>query len=87
MKKSILFFTACLFVFSSIAKDKPQNGKSKTKIVNGTDIPISQAPHQVLIKGTDNGGGSIIAKRWILTAAHLNIGSSTEFYAGVSNRG
>ena len=43
------------------------------KIVNGTNISVSLAPHQVLIKGTDNGGGSIIAKRWILTAAHLNI--------------
>jgi hypothetical protein len=55
--------------------------------VNGTNISVSLAPHQILIKGTDNGGGSIIAKRWILTAAHLNIGGGTEFYAGVSDRG
>ena len=91
MKKSIVSLTfcmsVCLIAFSSFSKDKPQKRKIKTKIVNGTDIPISIAPHYVLIAGTDNGGGSIIAKKWILTAAHLNISSATQFYAGINNKG
>jgi trypsin len=53
-------------------------------IVNGIMISISQAPYQVLLNSGANGGGAIIADRWILTAAHLS--NVTGGKAGVSTR-
>jgi Trypsin len=78
---SLLLFSVT-FCFG---KDVPN--KKRTPIINGSIITNNQFPYQVLISGGNDGGGTILNKRWILTAAHVAAsGSPLQFYAGVTNR-
>ena len=69
----------------SFGKDIPK--AKSTPILNGRIITNNQIPYQVLISGGNNGGGTIVNKKWILTAAHIaNTGNSLQLYAGVTKR-
>ncbi len=70
-----------LSVTFCFGKDIPN--KKRTPIINGTTVTNNQFPYQILISGGDDGGGTILNKRWILTAAHVAAsGNSLQFYAG-----
>lgn len=66
MKKIILIISILLGILSY-----PMNAQQR--IVEGSNINISEVPWQVAIqtKGAFNGGGSILAPNLILTAAHV----------------
>lgn len=63
MMKSFLLLYILLFLnFKASALDK---------IIGGEDASFSKFPFVVSLGFPDGGGGSIIAKNWILTAAHV----------------
>lgn len=54
------------------------------RIVGGENATIEELPYQVLIESEGEGycGGSIIADRWVLTAAHCVFDASMDVRAG-----
>jgi len=70
MKKFFFFFFICCYtlVYSQ-----------QTRIVGGSEINITTAPWQVLLKvnGKNSCGGTIIHSNWVLTAKHCVEGSPT----------
>ena len=74
---SFLFFSFFLMISSFCAARPP-----KKIIINGYS---SSVPCQVLTGSGKNGGGVVIAPRWVLTAGHLSA-STTWLKAGVTNR-
>lgn len=69
MNKLILVFTLAL-----ISGIKSEEAKNETKIVGGDLIEISAVPYQAALSydGKFICGASIIAKQFLLTAAHCN---------------
>lgn len=53
----------------SFENDKPNPKVTKDKIIKpiigGTQVGINEIPYQVLIAGGEDGGGTLINKRWI----------------------
>lgn len=85
--KTVLVLLAILLFSSNtdaFAGKRPKN----PRIVNGSIVTSNLIfPYQVLISGGSDGGGTIVAKKWILTAAHVaNAGSSLQLKAGVISR-
>jgi secreted trypsin-like serine protease len=74
----------------SFENDKPNPKVTKDKvikpIIGGTQVGINEIPYQILIAGGENGGGTLINKRWILTAAHVANKNGLLLYGGVTNR-
>lgn len=84
----LLILVSISTTFGFVKLPKKSKKRIKPTIVNGTTINTpSLLPYQVLISGGDDGGGTIISKKWILTAGHIAVkGSSLQMYAGVINR-
>jgi hypothetical protein len=86
------------FILSKQALSQTQNiphgsGPTISNILGGAQIPIEDAPYQVSMKVNGNHicGGSIIADRWILTAAHCIVSggataANTTIHAGSTNQ-
>ncbi|KAH9391271.1 hypothetical protein TYRP_006870 [Tyrophagus putrescentiae] len=71
MKFAVLL--ACIASISAaVLADTKHRNSTDTRIINGVEIPISQARYQVSIQtksGAHVCGGTIIADRWVLTTA------------------
>ena len=81
ISKSCLLLLVSSLVF---AKNTPK--KSASPIINGTAVSSPTTfPYQVLITGSEDGGGTIVSKRWVLTAGHVTR-SDMQLHAGVINR-
>ncbi|XP_063983900.1 chymotrypsin-2-like [Diachasmimorpha longicaudata] len=75
--KTLLAF-ACL-VASSYAHILPENS-DPSRIVNGVDVGVGEIPYQVSLQQKGNSfhfcGGSILNKKYVITAAHCVKGTS-----------
>lgn len=71
MKKFLPLLLVAIFAFPGLASAERENS---TKIVNGTPAAIEDWPSIVaLYPGDSLCGGTLIAKRWVLTAAHCAV--------------
>jgi secreted trypsin-like serine protease len=96
MKKFLPLLLVAFFVFPALASAERDNS---TKIVNGTPAAIEDWPSIAAVyPGNSLCGGTLIAKRWVLTAAHcavisqaedweVVIGSSSRLASGVGVKG
>lgn len=59
-------------IFDSLNHALRLENEDEDRIVNGKQIPISEAPYQVSLRlrGRHNCGRSVISTRFVLTAAH-----------------
>lgn len=82
--KNVKFIFLLMLLFCSVISQASSTKKpkrlAKKPIINGSTVSsVSVIPYQVLLTNGSQtqGGGSIIAKRWILTAAHVEAGIIT----------
>lgn len=81
IKFFLLGIVTTVFVYSCKKADetdeKVQIKKKKEAIIGGNPIPITRVPYQVRINIPNaSGGGVILSKDWIVTAAHVVYGLS-----------
>lgn len=77
LTKSILLFLSLIFSAASALAESV----IETKIVGGTQASVGEYPWAVLLSGTSSPsgffcGGSLIAEKWVLTAAHCVVDES-----------
>jgi secreted trypsin-like serine protease len=95
MKRS-MFLVLVLLVVTLAGLIAPERTNSQSRIVGGTNATMAEFPHQVLVLvGGYMCGGSIIARQYVLTAAHCVVDDSGvpyaarafTIYAGLQNMG
>lgn len=70
MKYCFVTFLAIIGFSAAILFEPPGHGT--TRVLNGAEIKIREAPYQVSVQskaGTHECGGTIINDRWVLTTA------------------
>lgn len=81
MKRS-MFLVLILLVVSLGGFFAPERTNGQSRIVGGTNATMAEFPHQVLVLvGGYMCGGSIIARQYVLTAAHCVVNDSGVPYA------
>ena len=71
---NVVLVTHNLFSPNLLACGKPTLGTRKKRIVGGTKVGVGSYPWQVSLWNTRSNkhfcGGSLVAERWVVTAAH-----------------